>query len=254
MSKKKTVKKGSALDTTPESVAIVALGPSNHDYVAAAGCKKNFITPDEVWVVNSGAGVFHADKIFVMDDLRKIAKRFPEWGAKLKSMTTPIITCHQYEEFPSSLDFPLEEVFNDIKDDVFSTTVAYMVAYAIYKKVHTMYLFGCDFYYPGSASVEPGAAGVTYLLGMAKSRGINFKIPNSSTLLDAHMVQQDKETGKFSRPLYGYDYNPGESKKNVQMGRGTDLDIKAAEKCPGIDPDKLNGKGKKSGGKDAAVV
>ena len=238
---KKTIKREGPLDTTPESVTIVALGPSNADYIGRAGCKKSFLRTDEVWVVNSAIDVFRADKAFIMDDLRRIRRRFPEWSAELKQTSVPIITSKVYPEFPTSIAFPLDEVFKCVKDDVFTTSVAYMIAYAIYKKVKDLYLFGCDFWYPGSLSKEPGAEAVTYLLGIAKERGVHFRIPQSSTLLDANMVSVDKETGEVKRPLYGYDYNPGESKENIRKGRGNELDEKAAAKAPFINPEvKIN--------------
>ena len=220
----------SPLHTKPQSIAIVGLGPSNRDYLTAAAQKKGAPLIDEVWVVNSAIDVIQADKAFIMDDLKRLAHRYPEWAAKLKHTNVPIITSTAYEAYPTSLSYPIEDVFDTIQDDTFTTTVAYMIAYAIHIKVEEMYLFGCDFWYPNSQAVESGLGAVSYLLGMAKQRGIHFKIPQSSTLLDAHMVYV--EDGKVKRPLYGYDYNPGESEKRVANGNATELDKLAAQKAP----------------------
>jgi len=225
------------LETRPQTIAIVALGPSSYSYQQATCGKKGFITPDEVWVCNSGINAFRADKAFIMDDLVGLEPRFPDWCARLRTEETPIVTCRAYPQYPSSVAYPLEFVRDSIKDDIFTTSVAYMVGYAIAIQVKEMYLFGCDFWYPNAKAVEGGLANVSYLLGIAKERGINFKIPQASTLLDAHMVQVDKE-GNRTRPLYGYDYNPGESQRRIAAGEGTRLDQLVAERAPrpAIDP------------------
>lgn len=238
----------SPLNTKPQSVAIVGLGPSNRDYVTAAAQKKGAPIIDEVWVVNSAIDVIRADKAFIMDDLKRLAHRYPEWAAKLKHTQVPIITSTAYELYPTSIAYPLDEVFKTIQDDTFTTTVAYMIAYAIHIQVEEMLLYGCDFWYPNSQAVESGLGAVSYLLGIAKQKGIHFKIPQSSTLLDAHMVYV--EDGKVKRPLYGYDYNPGESEKRVAKGNATELDKLAAQKAPyttkAVKPSKHDG-GSKDG-------
>ena len=72
------------LETRPKTVAIVALGPSNLDYVSSISCKKDYLNVDETWVINSALETFCAQKAFIMDDLRGIERRFPEWAGKLK--------------------------------------------------------------------------------------------------------------------------------------------------------------------------
>lgn len=236
------------LDTRPEVVAMVGLGPSYYDYISAAGCKKDFLAPDEVWGVNSTLEVLRLDKCFIMDDLKTVAKRFPQWGARITTSPVPVITCKQHPEFPNSYAYPIDKVAADIKDDYYTTTVAYMVAYAIHIKVKEIYLYGMDFWYPNSQAREPGAEAVCYLLGIAKERGINFKIPQSSTLMDANLAQLGDD-GKVSRPLYGFDYNPGQSLQRVQEGRGTKLDHQVATKAPHAIPPtvKPDGKGESDG-------
>lgn len=226
-----------ALQTRPQSVAIVALGPSNHDYVAAACTKKDFLSADEVWLVNSAINAFTGDKVFIMDDLKRIEKRFPVWGSKLRTTHIPIVTSTAYPEFPTSVAYPLKEVCDHFQDDYITGTVAYMLAYALsIESVKELYLFGCDYWYPGSKAVEPGMECVTYFLGIAKERKVNFRIPQSSVLLDAHMTKFLPD-GKRRRPMYGYDYNPGEAQKRIADGQGTELDKLVAHKAPSRLPD-----------------
>ena len=221
----------SPLETRPKSVAIVALGPSSHDYFNDRAKKKQPLHVDEVWVCNTAIDVLVADKAFIMDDLAHIESVYPDWANRLKATKLPLITCRAYKEYPTSIAYPLDFVFEAIKDDPFSTTVAYMVGYAIATKVDILYLFGCDFFYPGSSAVEAGAADVAYLLGVAKGTGTTYRIPQSSTLLNCHLAKAD-EKGRMSRPLYGYDYNPGESLERVKNGKGTKLDHLVAPFAP----------------------
>lgn len=223
------------LATRPKSVALVALGPSSQDFFAARSTKKDFLTVDEVWGVNSAGSAIHTDKNFVMDDLRHIEKAYPAWAGLLRTYQAPIITCRSYPDWPNTYEYPLLEVLENIKDDVFTNTVAYCLGYAILTKVKELYLFGCDFWYPNSQAIETGLQSVGYLLGIARERGVFYKIPQSSTLLDAHLVGKGPERvkeGAMQRPLYGYDYNPGDSAKWAQMGNATELEQTMGNRRP----------------------
>lgn len=220
------------LETRPESVIILALGPSNVSYVIEKSKKKNIFRSDEVWVCNTAINAFLADKAFIMDDLKRLERRFPEWSAYLKTSKVPIITSKAYEDYPSSIALPIEAMVKDLGDDFFSTSVAYMVAYAAYIRVRFLYLFGCDFYYPNSGAYESGSSCVAYWLGVARERGVRFKIPHNSSFLDANLSKI--EEGKAGRRyMYGYDYNPQESKDRIDYGQATQMDhLVVAGKIP----------------------
>lgn len=217
-----------ALDTRPETVAIVGMGPSCEHYYREQSKKKNIPKFDEVWVVNGLSNGLKADKVWIMDDLKSIEKEYPEWALRLRDLQTPIVTCRAYPEYPSSVAFPIDAVRKNLKDDYLSVTPAYMVAYAIHiGSVRTLYIYGCDFYYPGNLAIESGSACVAYWLGIARERRIIFRIPQTSTLLDAHLTKvEGDEVG--NRYLYGYDYNPGRSYERIQAGQATELDHKVA--------------------------
>lgn len=218
-----------AFKTGAKSVAIIALGPSSRDYVSQMCSKKGFLGVDEVWGVNTANRCYRLDKVFIMDDLKVVERRYPDWSSELKREKVPIITCKQYDDYPSSVEYPLRPVIDAVEDDYFSTTVAYQIGLAILMKVKELYIYGADYYYPNAIAVESGLGCVGYLLGIAKGKGINFKVPNSSTLMDAHLAYQTA-TGGVRRKLYGYDYNPGDSYAKVQAGEGDEWDNKFAQK------------------------
>ncbi len=234
----------SPLMTRPKSVALIGMGPSFHEYFLYAFKKKNLFRVDEIWGVNSTLGAIRADKTFIMDDLKGIEKRYPEWSDRLKLAQEPIITCRSYPDYPNAHAYPLLEVMQGgfgnpkmaLADGYFLSTPAYAVGYAIATGVQEMWLFGCDYSYPGSSGVEAGAQNVAFLLGIAKSRGLNYRIPGSSTLLDANLVRQDKDPATGATivryPLYGYDFNPGEANQRVQRGQATADDVLIAQRRP----------------------
>lgn len=207
-----------SLETRPRSVALVGLGPSVREYLNDSFRKKNLFHVDEVWGVNTAHRVFGVDRIWMMDDLKNsVSHNYPDWANELKTEKTPIITCRKYDEWPSSIAYPIDEVEKYFHSDFFSTTIAYAIAYATYIKVETLYCYGIDFYYPNAQIVESGLGGVSYWLGRAEEHGVRYKIPSTSTLLDAHLVQFD-DNGGAGRLKYGYDYNPQDAKRQVDMG------------------------------------
>jgi hypothetical protein len=218
-----------AFKTGAKSVAIVALGPSSRDFVAQMCSKKGFLGVDEVWGVNTANRCYNLDKVFIMDDLKVVERRYPDWSAELKREKIPIITCKQYDDYPSSVAYPLQQVIDLVEDDYFSTTVAYQIGLAILMGIKDLYIYGADYYYPNAIAVESGLGCVGYLLGIAKGKGVNFKVPNSSTLMDAHLAYQT-EDGGVKRKLYGYDYNPGDAFARVAAGEGDEWDHKFAQK------------------------
>lgn len=227
------------LDTRPKSVAIVGMGPSSSEYFLYNWKKKNLFRVDEVWGINSTLGSLKADKTFIMDDLKGIEKRYPEWADRLKLTKETIITSTAYPEYPSAYAYPIKQVLEVLRDGYFLNTPAYAIGYAIATGVQELWLFGCDFSYPGTNAVEGGAQNVAYLLGIAKGRGcLHYRIPGSSTLLDANIVRQvnDEKTGQpvVRYPLYGYEFNPGEAAKRVTFNQAQPGDFLLADRQPKV--------------------
>ena len=211
-----------ALDTRPKTVAIIGLGPSIKDFLAERFRKRYPNHVDEIWGVNTAYRAVNCDKIWIMDDLRNgVEHNYPDWANELKISKVPIMTCREYEEYPASVAFPLDKIREQFHSDFFSVTPAYMIAYAMLIKVETLFCFGLDFHYPNAQIVETGLGCTSYWLGRAEEQGIKYKIPNSSTLMDANLVVEDKNPDGSvgaKRLLYGYDYNPQDAQRRVRRG------------------------------------
>jgi hypothetical protein len=188
--------------TRPRKVALLGLGVSIAEYNDEIVTNKGKDPFDEVWGVNMGCDLYRHDKLFVMDDLRVQARKFPTYGQRLARHDRPIITSAAYPEYPMSVRFPIEEAIKTVGDDFFTNTVCYALAYAMMTQVKDLYIYGCDFWYPNCDLREEGAMNAAYFLGMMRSFGINFHLPQSTTLLSAHRYREG------GRPLYGYAVQP----------------------------------------------
>jgi|TARA_Y100000310_G_C20697463_1_gene826704 hypothetical protein len=193
-----------AMNTRPRNVALVALGPSFIEFMKEQIHMKNMPPRfDEVWVVNRGSRALIHDKVFAMDDLQWLNERDEHYGRYLQNHNRPIITSTPYPEFPSAVAYPIKEVMDLVGDDLFNNGCVYMVGYAMLIGVETLFIYGADFSYPNMQAAEEGGQAMGYILGMARARGVQIRIPQSSTLLSSN-ISQLQEDGTMRRPLYGY--------------------------------------------------
>ena len=187
-------------------IAILGLGPSVDQYldvVKRQGGRSKFC--DEVWAINALGNVFDCDLVFHMDDVRIQEIRAAAAPASniaamlrwIKTSKVPVVTSRAHPDYPALVEFPLEDVLNDLGHDYFNSTAAYAVAFAIHIGATEVSLFGMDFTYPNAHDAEKGRACVEFWLGVAVARGIKISLPKTTTLMDACYPK--------SARLYGYD-------------------------------------------------
>ena len=194
------------LKQRPERVAMVGLGPSANAFWLENAQFNEGPPFDAVWVVNRAAMSFRHDVAFDMHDLRKMVRKYPNEERRFRIAEKPIVTLMHYPEYPMTVPYPIGDVLNFIRHDILNSTPAYMMAYALMIGVKEILLYGMDFHYENLDRAEAGGQGMAYLLGMAQTLGVNYRIPNTSSLLDAYRVKL--VDGEPMRPLYGYDESP----------------------------------------------
>lgn len=172
------------------TVSIVAQGQSWREWVPG----------DETWAVNAMALRVPHDLLFHMDDCRvqeSRAKLNQGIGTLVEVLRSHprFITCKAYLEYAGAEVFPLQAVVKDLGRCYFNSTVAYAVAYAIYRKVKRIQLYGADFTYPNVHRAEMGRGCVEYWLGVAESRGIDVVLPETTTLFDMNVSHETKPYG-----------------------------------------------------------
>ena len=212
-------------------VAILGLGGSLDQYLEITkrlGGRSRFC--DEVWAINALGDVFACDLVFHMDDIRiqeiraaaapasNIAAMLP-W---IKTSKVPVVTSRAHPDYPPLVEFPLEDVLNNLGHDYFNSTAAYAVAFAIHTGVAKISLFGIDFTLENQHQAEKGRACVEYWLGKAQERGIKISLPKTTTLMDANRTRPQR--------LYGYDTMNVQF--NIQADGAVKLDMVSREKLP----------------------
>jgi hypothetical protein len=230
----------------PEVVSLVALGASKRDFFTEAmtvGNRKG--VSDEVWVVNKMGCLVKHDMLWRMDDLMNVYacnnKVYTGGNVKepvtihdtytefLKNHNKPIVTSTAYpDEFPTSVQYPLEDVINTIGYSYFRTTPAYAAAFAIHIGVKRLRIFGCDYVYPTNKHrAEAGRANLEFILGIGMTMGMEVWVPPSSSLLDSCIPTMER--------MYGYidpiEVKPSPEDDNLwKVYRRPDLRTKELEK------------------------
>ena len=149
----------------------------------------------DLWVFNEAVsnGTFpKADAVFQMHEeaiWRNPANRNdPKHSSWLKSQTqTPVYMQDKYEDVPSSIKYPLEEISNLYNIKYFTSSVAYAIALACFKSYKRIEIYGADL--ETGTEYQYQRDGVTLWIGVAIGLGIE---------VDAHV-------SFFDQPLYGYD-------------------------------------------------
>lgn len=187
-------------------VAILGLGPSLDQYLEITkrlGGRSAFC--DEVWAINALGDVFACDLVFHMDDIRiqlirseaRPASNIAMMTKWLKMSNVPVVTSRAHPDYPALVEFPLEDVLNNLGHDYFNNTAAYALALAIHTGATKISCFGMDYTYANTHDAEKGRACVEFWLGVAYARGIDIKLPKTTTLMDSMYPK--------SARLYGYD-------------------------------------------------
>ncbi len=152
------------LKHSPKTVALVGMGPSISNLFTET-LTQEFAPAfaDEFWTINMASNIVHSDVVFWMDDLKQQEAFKPALFAVLRRKGVPVITPTRYPEIvPNSYDYPLDEVAA-IGIPIFgkpylNNGVAMAVAYAIWKGVDVLKMYGCDFSYPNRDYAESGRA------------------------------------------------------------------------------------------------
>ena len=180
-------------------IAIVGLGGSYADYISARIASQEF---DEVWGINCIGAILHVDRTFMMDPVSRfidtenagsqtgVAREF------LAKNAAPIYSCIEHKDYPSIELYPLEKVVKDTGICYFNNTVAYAIAYAVWKKVKKICLYGIDFTYKNVNMAESGRACVEFWCATAIAKGVKIEVAHRSGLLDTNVPDNEK--------LYGY--------------------------------------------------
>lgn len=192
------------LDHSPKNVALVCMGPSVVDYLTATltqEFRRDWV--DEVWVINMACNSFRCDLIFWMDDLIQQKNFRAPLIAALDSYNIPVITSKSYPELVrQSYDYPIDpiaQIGTEILGKPYlNNGVAMAIAYALYKGVKRMTIYGADFSYPNRDFAESGRGCTETWVTIAGMKGMEVALCPGTSLMDTV-----KDHG-----IYGYAEQP----------------------------------------------
>jgi len=183
-----------------KTVAIVAMGKSQLDYHMSISHSKEY---DEVWAINSMCAVIKPDRVFLMDPVSRFFET-NDAGPQTKvlrktlpKLKCPIYSCELDKRAPSLELYPLEKVIQKTNCGYFNNTIAYAIAFALYKEVAGISLYGADFSYTTNVHFgELGRACCEFWLAKCMTQGIDVSVAATSPILDTNIPEKEK--------LYGY--------------------------------------------------
>jgi len=183
-----------------KKIAIVAMGKSQLDYHMSISHSKEY---DEVWAINSMCAVVNPDRVFIMDPVSRFFET-NDAGPQTKvlrkilpKLKCPIYSCELDKRVPSLKLYPLEKVVEKTSCGYFNNTIAYAIAFALYKEVAGISLYGADFSYTTNIHFgELGRGCCEFWLAKCMTQGINISIAATSPMLDTNIPEKEK--------LYGY--------------------------------------------------
>ena len=183
-----------------KTVAIVAMGKSQLDYHMSISHSKEY---DEVWAINSMCAVINPDRVFLMDPVSRFFETNdagPQTKVLCKTLPKlkcPIYSCELDKRVPNLELYPLEEVIQKTNCGYFNNTIAYAIAFALYKEVSGVSLYGADFSYTTNIHFgELGRGCCEFWLAKCMSQGIDVSVAATSPMLDTNIPEKEK--------LYGY--------------------------------------------------
>ena len=110
----------------------------------------------------------------------------------LAGQNVPVYMLEQEHDIPASVKYPMDEIADDIGRTCYGTpylesSIAYMMALALYEKVDRIGIWGCDLSTGGEYAYQ--RPNMEYLIGLARGRGIKVYVPPQNALLSpAHDV------------------------------------------------------------------
>lgn len=156
----------------------------------------------DIWALAWRSDVPRVTKYFDIHNIDEERKSIPkDYFEFLCNQNAPVYLQRKLCCIPNSLEYPLDEVceFLGQKLDPYSTeryftsSIAYMIALAIYEMYDEIHVYGVDLIEDSEFAYQKPAA--EYLLGVARGLGIGVFIPDKSALLKASH-------------LYGYERTP----------------------------------------------
>lgn len=145
----------------------------------------------EKWALNNMYHIVPAEKIsrWFQIHSKESVQASTDWE-KYKEITVPIYMQDHYEEIPSSVKYPLEEMTKLFGYKLFRSTLDFMMAIAIAEEYDEIHIYGVDM--ANNTEFAHQRPTLMYWIGRAIGMGIKIFLPDDCDLMKNYFV-------------YGYD-------------------------------------------------
>jgi hypothetical protein len=173
--------------TKRDKVAIVGFAPSWKEAPFDDSENTEIWCLNEMYKVATEVKNFRADRWFEIHDPLSKSKATKEHHSFLTTCSIPLYMQKHYEEFPSSIKFPKDEIIDFFNDKgckgskYFTNSISWFIALAIMEGFKTVSIYGVDL----ATDSEYGwqRPSCEYWIGLAEGLGVEVIIPQSSDLL-----------------------------------------------------------------------
>jgi len=154
-------------------------------------------TEGETWGVNDLILRRPVKLAFEMHDIDGLtATKVPylrkkETVKKVNELGIPVITLTKHKLLPTAIPFPIDEM----PFKYFTNSIAYMIAYAIYKRATEIELYGVPLLYLEEYTKQQPC--IEFWLGYAMAKGIKVVVHGPTNIFSAEPY----------KGLYGYDWD-----------------------------------------------
>ena len=144
----------------------------------------------EIWGLAWRGDLRRCDRFFDMHKIDKDRKHVPaNYEQKLANLGKPVYLIHEHPDVPNSVRYPIEKVIDFLgpnldpyaNGDYFVSSIAFMIALAIYEQYDEIHLYGIDLI--DDTEYAHQRPNTEYLLGIARGLGIRVFIPEGAALL-----------------------------------------------------------------------
>lgn len=138
----------------------------------------------------------------------KVERGYPKHIEKVNEMELPYLTLKHYDFIPTSQEYPVEEISRHFGVDYFTGGIDYMIAYAIYKRVRKIDVWGVHTTYDDEYAYQKPS--IEFWIGVAVGRGIKIHVHGSHSILKP-MYQgkiHTNDAGDADGLRYGYFVKP----------------------------------------------
>lgn len=169
-----------------------------------------FSTPvpriDKIFLAHTQCWDYDGDALFNWEELNYLAAKGVE-----------IINTHRVKGLNATI-FPIKTILKRFKRNYFSDSIAYMVAYALYKGCTKLRFYGVDMHTMSEYAQEKG--GIEYWLGRAEERGVEIELSQGTAVLQT--ATGHPYGTNISQRLYYYD-NKGRKRLYKQLKKPPDF-------------------------------